>query len=79
MSGEITSIALAAKEVAELLKKVLPSSELKKLENFQKFLQFYHEEMVRPDKDFDDLMAFRERKQIFQDIVLNVLLEKAKE
>jgi len=75
MTTDVGLIADAAKEVASLIKKVVPSAELKKLEKFQQFLLAYRDECVTDPADHDRILTYRENRNIFFKTMFNALIE----
>ena len=70
MVVDVNAIILAAKEGAAAFNafmQKLPKKEVKMLEKFFVFRQKYVEEISRADADHDDLLKWREEKNLFVD------------
>lgn len=67
--SDVGAVALAAKELASLVKKVVENQnerEAKKtLEHFFKFLQTQDEEWTRSDRDLNRLATYNDRDRLF--------------
>ena len=73
-------IALAT-EVGKVINKVLdqlPTHDQRKMEEFYKFMDMYNQEVLRADRDTDDLVLWRMRKELLMNTVIKQLMEGKK-
>jgi len=56
----------------------LPSREQKQLDAFFEFQDKYNEEITRNDSDFDDLMAWRERRLLLLETIIQKITRPGK-
>lgn len=71
--GEILSLG---KQVSEVMGKILdqlPSHDQRVMKEFYKFIDRYNEEIAREDSDHDDLILWRERKELLINTILKEL------
>ena len=66
-------------EVGKVLNKALdklPDHDQRVMKEFFKFLDRYDEELVRADMDHDDLIVWKQRKDILNDTVIDQMRKK---
>lgn len=77
----LLKIISAAKQAGEVLSKALdqlPTHDQRKMNEFYKFMAKYKEEIARKDADFDDLLAWRERRNLMLTTVIEEIARKSK-
>lgn len=74
----IIKLGAEAAEAFNLLVKQLPSSEQRQLRKFYDFLSEYQKEVTREDNDFDDLIAWRERKLLMLETFMENIVTPGK-
>ena len=78
---EAQTIITLATEVAGVINKVLdkmPSYDQKKAEELYAFLDLYEKEVTRADADFDDLLLWSNRKDLFYRTIIESIARKPK-
>ena len=78
---EAQTIITLATEVAGVINKVLdkmPSYDQKKAEELYAFLDLYEKEVTRADADFDDLLLWSNRKDLFYRTIIESIARKHK-
>lgn len=77
---EAKTIITLATEVAGVINKVLsklPDYDQKKMEDLHAFLDMYETEVTREDADFDDLLLWNNRKQLFYKTIIDQIARKS--
>jgi hypothetical protein len=78
---EAKTIITLATEVAGVINKVLsklPDYDQKKAEELYAFLDLYEKEVTRADADFDDLLLWSNRKDLFYKTIIEAIARKPK-
>jgi len=71
----------AAKEAGKVLNGVLaqlPTNDQRIMDEFFSFVDKYEEECSREDSDMDDMLAWRERKQLMFETIIKEISSKSK-
>jgi len=71
----------AAKEAGKVLNGVLaqlPTKDQRIMDEFFRFVDKYEEECSREDSDMDDMLAWRERKQLMFETIIKEISSKSK-
>jgi len=75
---EPSAIISLAQEIGKVLNNILeriPTHEQRKMDEFYKFLDMYNQEVAREDRDHDDIVTWKKRKDLLIETIIKQLME----